>query len=70
MRIALNNYLDRKGLPDPLDPEYKPVAFPVYNPKAQIPPSDESNNFPPPFNGGNGGDISHPPNGNINFQGN
>ena len=34
MRIALNNYLDRKGLPDPLDPDYKPVAVPVYNPQA------------------------------------
>jgi hypothetical protein len=32
MRIALNNYLDRKGLPDPLDSNYKPMAMPVYSP--------------------------------------
>jgi hypothetical protein len=32
MRIALNNYLDRKGLPDPLDQNYKPMAMPVYSP--------------------------------------
>lgn len=46
MRIALNSYLDRKGLLDPLDENHKPMAMPVYNPQPK-PPGDGSNDFPP-----------------------
>ena len=37
MRIALNSYLDRKGLLDPLDENHKPMAMPVYNPQGMGP---------------------------------
>jgi hypothetical protein len=32
MRIALNSYLQRKGIPDPLDENSKPIEIPFYNP--------------------------------------
>lgn len=53
---SLSSYIDRKGIPTPLDPNIgnsQPVQPPVYNP----PPPNDHNNFPP----GPGG--SFPPHG-------
>jgi len=56
-RIALNNYLDFKGVNDPMEESVqKAKAQPYYNPNAQMPPP----NLPPP------GDFGHfPPGGNA-----
>jgi hypothetical protein len=56
---SFNDFLDRKGIPSPLDPHIggasHPVQPPVYNPP---PPNNQNYNFPP----GPGG-ASFPPGG-------
>ena len=44
MKMALNAYLDRKGLTDPMSDHKKAVAIPIYNPIIQIPEQSQNNN--------------------------
>ena len=65
-QMALNDYMERKSLPNPYDDGKKqmqaPMAMPQYNPQNFGGPSNSD--FPPPgndFGGGPGGQVPQQP---------